>query len=353
MRKIAILLIALLLMTTPALAEGSNFSLSGILEPAKTETIIAPFSGRIERTNYEAGDFAAASDVLFELATTKVYAPCDGTVAGLRIAEGDSLTDVGKIYEAPFYIEPTSKYIISATTSGAYDNNENRYIHVGEYVYLTSSNNSNRTGEGIITSVDGTDYTVEVLSSTIRLAENCRISRDPDSDESKGRIGSGKTKRNNPVAVTAEGSVLKLYVAEGSTVKTGDVLMEVVTGDLRGAALDGNRVLTDADIVVQSVTTAVGDSVQQGQPLATVYPVGTLVAVVQVDESDLAGIGVGDNMTVELDSSSGAISYKGTVEKISLIANSEASGTAYDVTISFKNDDFVRQGMSVTVRTGS
>lgn len=352
MRKIVILLIALSLMITPALAEG-NLTLSGTLEPAKTETITAPFSGRIERANLKAGDFAAASDVLFEFSTTKVYAPCDGTVASLRIVEGDSLADVGKIYQAPLYIEPTSEYVISATTSGAYDKNDNRYIHIGERVYLTSTNNSKRTGEGIITSVDGTDYTVEVLESTIRLAENCRISRDPDSDESKGRIGSGKTKRNNPVAVTAEGSVLKLYVTEGSAVKKGDVLMEVVTGDLRGAALFGNGVSAEADIVMQSVIAAVGDSVQQGQPLATVFPVGTLVAVVQVDESDLAGIEVGDNMMVELDGSSGTISYKGTVEKISLIANLEANGIAYDVTISFKNDDFVRQGMSVTVRKGS
>jgi len=352
MRKIAILLITLSLLITPALAEGT-LALSGTLEPAKMETITAPFSGRIERVNHEAGDYATASDVLLELSTTKVYAPCDGTVAGLRIVEGDNLADVGKIYEAPFYIEPTSKYIISATTSGAYDNNDNRYIHVGEYVYLTSSNNSNRTSEGIITSVDGTDYTVEVLSGTIRLGENCRISRDPDSDESKGRIGSGKTKRNNPIAVAAEGSVLKLYVAEGSTVKKGDVLMEVVTGDLRGTALSGNRVSADTNIVVQSVTAAVGDSVQQGQPLATVFTVGTLVAVVQVDESDLAGIEVGDPMTVELDNSSGAISYKGTVEKISLTTNTKVSGTAYDVTVSFKNDDFVRQGMQVTVRKGN
>jgi multidrug resistance efflux pump len=349
MRKAALILLVLSLFITPALAEG-DLSLSGQLEPARTDVITAPFSGTVVSAPLSAGDFAAATDALFELTTTKVYAPCDGTVAGLRAQEGDSLSDLALMYQAPLYIEPDSAYVISASTSGAYDDNDNRYIHVGEHVYLTSTNNSSRTGEGIITSVTGTAYTVEVQSGTIRLAETCRISRDPDSDEAEGRIGSGKTERNNPVPVTADGSVLRVCVSEGDSVRKGDLIMETVPGDLRNKALTGSHVTAGADVVVQSVSASVGDVVQQGQALAVVFPVGTLVALVQVDESDLVNLEIGDDVTIELDGTSGAVTYPGVVETISRTANPEAVGAAYDVTISFENDDFVRQGMSVTVR---
>ncbi|NLG24103.1 MAG: HlyD family efflux transporter periplasmic adaptor subunit [Clostridiales bacterium] len=336
-------------LAAPAGAEG-ELSLTGTLQPDRILAITAPFSATVIAARADAGDLVRAGEILFELETTKVYAPCDGTVAGLRAAEGDRLADVAAVYPAPLYIEPTSRHVINASTSGAYDKDANRYIHVGETVYLTSTASSSRSGEGIVTSVDGADYTVEVQSGSLRLNENCRISRNPDSDESKDRIGSGKTRRNNPVAVVAEGSVLKLHVAEGDQVKKGDLLMEVAQGDLPGGA--GGWVTTDQDCVVQSVSAGVGDAVQRGQALATVFPVGTLVAAVPIDESDLPAIAVGDNVTIELDATADGAGYRGTVRSIAYAADAGAASPTYRAIIEFENDGFVRQGMGVTVRKG-
>ena len=218
-RALAGLTAALMMTGSMALAEGNSIEMTGTLQPDRIEVITAPMTGSVIECEAEEGELAAAGEALMVIDTVKVYAPCDGTVAGLRAEEGDRLSAVQAIYGAAMYVEPESEYVISANTTNAYDSNDTRMIHVGETVYLTSVNNSDRTGVGLITSVSGENYTVEVLESNIRLNETCRISRDEDKDETKARIGQGKTQRNNPVAIAADGSVVKLHVQEGDEVK--------------------------------------------------------------------------------------------------------------------------------------
>ncbi len=346
-RKIMCVLLLVMLLVPAASAE-ETLSMSGSLQPADTWLITAPMSGSILSCNAETGDLIEAGSELLVIDTVRIYAPCDGAVAGLRAKEGDSLSAINAFYGAAMYIEPSSEYIIQATTTNAYDSNDNRMIHVGEKVYLTSVNNSSRTGEGIVTYVDGESYMVEVTDSNIRLNETCRISRDDDSSAEKGRIGQGKTKRNNPVAVTAEGSIVKLHVSEGNKVKAGDLLMEIAPDRLDGKT---ESVLTAPQkAVVLSVLTAEGSAVQKGQGVARVF--SQLQAVVQISEDDLMNIRVGDIVNVMLDIAPEEYKYRGTVEKISYVpVESVLGGVMYDVTVSFGNDDFVRMGMSVTVET--
>lgn len=353
MRTIAIWMISLVLVMAcmgAALAEGS-LSLTGTLEASQTVAITAPFDATVLESNIKEGDVLAPGDAMFEMSTTKVYAPCAGTVAGVWAAEGDNLEDVAAVYDALLYIEPASPYIISASTARAYNTTENKYVHVGEPVYLTSTSSKSRTGTGVLTSVDGSSYTVEVLTGNLHINETCYISRDEDSSKEKGRIGSGKTARNNPVAVEAEGSLLKLYVKDGDTVEKGDLLMEVTNGSLKGKSLSGSTLSAGEAWVVLGVNVSVGDGVTEGQTLATVFPDGSLDAVVQVEEADLGSIQAGDAVTVALDGFSEKKEYAGKVQSISSVANGEANGVAYDVAVTFANDGLVRQGMSVTVTT--
>jgi len=66
---------------------------------------------------------------------------------------------------------------------------------------------------------------------------------------------------------------------------------------------------------------------------------------------DLLGMEAGDQVTVTLDVDPDEYSYKGTIESISYVPTESATGLMYEVTVSFKNDEFVRMGMSVTVET--
>ncbi len=329
-------------------AMAQSISMSGSLQPADVEIITAPLSGSVLECEAQTGDRLETGDALIVIDTVRIYAPCDGVVAGLRAKEGDSLSWINAFYGAAMYVEPMSEYIIQGSTTNAYDSNDNRMIHVGETVYLTSVNNSSRTGEGIITYVDGENYTVEVIDSNIRLNETCRISRDDDSSAEKGRIGQGKTKRNNPVAITADGSVVKLHVSEGDEVKMGDLLMEIAPDQLGGKT---ESTLTAAqEYVVLSMLVSEGGAVQKGQPVAQVF--GELEAVVQISEDDLLKVEVGDVVNVFLDIDPDEYKYKGTVEKISYVPSQSAMGAVmYDVTIRFENDEVVRMGMSVTVET--
>lgn len=333
-----------------ALAEEER-SFSGALAPRDITTLTAPYTGRVLTVSGHVGELIAKGSELFTLDTTKVYAPCDGTVAGLFAAVGDSLADIGRLYAAPLSIEPSAQYIINGSASGAYNANENKYVHVGESVHLYCSSSDERDGTGVVTSVSGSAYTVEVRAGSLRLSDNCYISRGAERDESKQRIGSGRVQRNLPVAVTAEGSVLALHVAEGATVKKGELLMETVTGDLRGGVTDA-RVLATADCVLLSVDASVGTSVQQGQALCTAYAVGALEAVVTVDESDLSAIAIGNAARIELDGAPDREALTGTVRAIAYTPDTNGSGVAYNVYVSFENDAFVRQGMSVTVVIG-
>lgn len=331
-----------------AFAEEKSVSMSGTIEPECVQMISAPTSGSIVECA-ETGDRVKAGDTLAVIDTVRVYAPCDGIARGIRAEEGDDLSAVSTAYGGVMYIEPTSRYIIQATTQNAYDANENRMIHVGETVYLTSVNNSERTGVGVVTSVTGENYTVEVTESNIRLNETCRVSRDEDSTETKSRIGQGKTQRNNPVAVTADGSLVKLHVQEGEAVNQGDLLMEIVPDALEADA--SNELKADQDLIVLSQISGKGSAVQKKQTILQVFPVGTLQAVVQVYEEDLDSIQEGDPVQVKLDVDSERYVYEGTIEKISYVPSESSGGVAYDVTVSFENDDFVRMGMSVTVET--
>lgn len=348
-RVLAMLAAAMLLLSGAALAAGNEISMSGTLQPAKIEVITAPMTGSVIECAAEAGDFLKAGDAMLTIDTVRVYAPCDGTVAGLRVEEGDSLSMVQAIYGAAMYVEPKSEYVISASTANAYDSNDNRMIHVGETVYLTSVNNSSRTGVGLITSVAGENYTVEVVENNIRLNETCRVSRDEDDDETEARIGQGKTQRNNPVAIQAEGSVVKLHVREGDEVKKGDLLMELAPDMQIQEAV--SAVKAEKDCIVLNVTAGEGGAVQKGQPIMQVFEAGRLCAVVQASEDDLLGLEVGGEVIVTLDIDPEEYVYEGVIEEISYVPVETLTGAAYEVTVSFENDKFVRMGMSVTVET--
>lgn len=325
-----------------------ELTLSGSLLPSNEVTVTAPFGGAVLSCGLRAGDMVSAGDALFELDTKKVYAPADGVIAAVLVAEGQGLADT--VYAAPIWLEPASPYIINATVSGANNATETKYIHAGERVHVLATGSDERSGNGIVTSVSGTSYTVEVLDGNLRIGESCNISRSDDPDDTKLRIGSGRTTRNDPIAIAADGSVLKLHVKQGDTVKKGALLMETVSGDIMNKSLSDSVKRAEADCVITSVSASVGMTAQQGQPMLVMYESGTLEAVVRVDEDDLIRIAAGDKVVVEPDCASGEKLYDGVVRAISYVSAADEKGVAYKAYVTFENDGFVRQGMSVTVR---
>ena len=131
---------ALLLCMTLAAACALGATANASIVTPDTVKVTAPFAGTLLPIDLSSGDEVAAGDVLMALDTTPVYAASAGSVAAVFAAEGDDAQGVAARYGALAVIEPDDALYIAADTRQAYDEDENRYVHAGETVYLKYNN---------------------------------------------------------------------------------------------------------------------------------------------------------------------------------------------------------------------
>lgn len=339
----AVLVAALAL---PVCAAAENMKIDGTIEAVKTQTITAPHSGMTGDFAVRAGDVLEEGETLFTLSADKIYADFDGTITGVFAQAGDSAASVQDRYGALCYMERDTLYTADCTTSGAASENEYKIVHVGEKVYIRSDSNAKRTGEAIVTSVDGKKYTLEVTSyEDIRINEDVNVYRD-NRYYSANRIGEGTVHRVDPVGVTAEGYVRAVHVKDGQKVSRGDLLFEIVPDALDGLRGSDGSVTMPADGVVLSVLAESGAQIAKDQPMATYCEKKDMQLVCPVDEEDLAAIEMGMSVQVTLDAYRDE-TMTGTVVKIAG-ASTGGSSASFDVTIQLPESERVRVGMNAT-----
>lgn len=335
----------LLLVTLCCSTALADTSFTGELVPGEELYVTAPFAATVEDVTVQVGENIVQGDIITKLHTTKIYAPIDGTVQGIFADVGDHAETVEMQYGGLLYIEPAAEYILAATTDHAYDDNENRLIHIGETVHLRRNSESNRrTGEAVVTAVNDTEFSLEITAGDLYLKDSCSIYRKPDFTY-ESRLGKGVVKRNNPVAVTGNGMVLNLHVEEGQSVKKGDLLLEMASdvAERKSASIDAA-----VSGVVAAIYVVPGDIVNEGQAIAILYPENTLEASILVSEYELAKFRVGDVVALTLDGEP-AHSYSATVRHISGIPDAGAKETSYEVLLSVENEGLMRAGMSITI----
>ncbi|MGN1006984.1 MAG: HlyD family efflux transporter periplasmic adaptor subunit [Aristaeellaceae bacterium] len=352
--------LACALLTPAALAETISFT--GTVAAKSTSEIYAPIGGTVESVSVVAGQQVRAGDVLATLATTKVYAEEGGVITGLFAQIGDSAETVAERYGAVMYIEGESVYTISASTDNAYNTTANKFVHVGEEVLLSCYSDGSHSGTGVITAIEGTDYTVEVISGEFLIGETVNVYRG-DTATSTARIGRGALNRKNPTAVTASGSIVSLAVQDGDTVQRGDLLFETLEGSFDGLYMSGTDILASADGVLAQVNLTQGNRLEKGSVAAVLYPEGAMQIQAQISEANLGFVQVGDPVEIELNWNSDAeVRYTGTIAMISAIADSSSgSGSGdgmessdevtYTVYVDFTPDANTRYGMSAIVST--
>ena len=348
--------LACALLTPCALAETISFT--GTVAAKSTSEVYAPIGGTVESVHAVAGQQVRAGDVLATLATTKVYAPEDGVVTGLFAQAGDSAETVAQRYGAVLYIEGASVYTISASTENAYNTTENKFVHVGENVYLSCYSDGSHTGTGVITAIEGTGYTVEVTSGEFLIGETVNVYRG-ESATTAARIGRGTLGRRNPTAVSASGSIVSIAVQDGDSVQKGDLLFETLEGSFDGYYMSGSQILATADGVVAQIGLSQGGRLEKGSVAAVLYPEGAMQIQAQIAEANLGLIHVGDPVEIELNWNSDAeVRYNGVVSMISAIADSssgasmeDAGDVTYTVYIDFTPDADTRYGMTAVVST--
>ena len=351
--------LACALLTPCALAETISFT--GTVSAKATSEVYAPIGGTVESVNAVAGQQVRAGDVLATLATTKVYAPEDGVITGLFAQPGDSADSVSQRYGAVLYIEGASVYTISASTDNAYNTTENKFVHVGENVYLSCYSDGSHSGTGVITAIEGTSYTVEVTSGAFLIGETVSVYRG-ESATTAERIGRGTLGRINPTAVSASGSIVSLAVQNGDAVQKGDLLFETLEGSFDGYYMSGSEIRATADGVVSQVSLTQGGRLEKGSVAAVLYPEGAMQIQAQIAEANLGLIHVGDPVEIELNWNSDAeVRYSGVISMISAIADSSSGNSGegmdssesvtYTVYIDFTPDADTRYGMTAVVST--
>ena len=345
-----------LLLSPAALADSITFT--GTVAASETHEVYAPIGGKVLTVSGDVGDRVSADTVLVALSTTKVYAEEDGTVTGVFGQPGDSAETVSNLYGSVVSIEGESVYSIAASTANAYNTTATKFVHVGENVYLSCYSDGSHTGAGVITAIEGTDYTVRVTSGEFLVGETVNVYRG-DSAVSTKRIGRGTLNRTSPTAVTGSGSIVSIAVSAGDTVRRGDLLFETLDGSFDGLYMSGSAITAGINGTISQLNAQQGGTIQKDEVVAVLYPEGAMRIEASVDEANLSAIHVGDPVSIELIwNQDEEVSYPGTVTGISAIADSNEaqngeteSAVTYTVYIDFTPDENTRYGMSAVVTT--
>lgn len=334
MKKLLSLLLCLTIFAAlPAMADTDLTSSSianGVVSAVNWYDVTAPFSGTLLGFDLAAGDAVTAGDTLFTMMTTTLYAPENGTVQAVFAKPGDSADALMVRYGGLITIEPEQQQRIQCTTAGAYNNEENRTIHVGEIVYFESKKTGNEEGWGQVIMVSGDSYVVDILSGEFELKEALTIYRS-DNYAAKENIGKGTVVRRDPVAVAGVGRVADVLVMEGETVRAGDPLLTIVSAD----AAPGTSPAVTAEFsgVAAMVSVMPGQQVWKGQQLARIYRTDALEIVAEVDEIDLRSIKVGDVIPCTLDMNESVV-FSGVVTEISALGVTRQNAAYYTVHLS-------------------
>lgn len=366
--KLSAVLISLVLCVLVPGMTLAETTFDGTVVSSETIGVTAPFGGTVSSSRLRAGDSINVGDVIATVQTTKVYAPTAGVITGVFGQPGDAVEDVVSRIGAVLYILPASKYSITADIQYAYNNSDNKYVHIGETVYIYSYSASyDHSAVGTITAASGTTYTVETTEGELLMGETVSIFRESDY-ASSSRIGRGTVSRTAEVSVPAssgtssgstssgsagssssENSILYMYVQDGDTVERGQLLYETVTGMLDGLYATSNEIVSEESGVVASVSVTTGASISKGDTLITLYPRDRMQIELEIDEYDLGDLKEGDqlNLSFNYDDTEDTACV-GTVAMISHVSDStDTSDVTYKVYVDFTPNDDVRLGMTV------
>lgn len=355
MKKTSMLALAAAVLMLPFGAQAENI-FAGEVTAGQTHVIAAPYGGLVEDVQVRAGDVIQIGDAIATLETTKVYASVEGTVSGVFAKPGDSADGVKERYGALVYIEPVNRFTVDCSTDKAYNSSENRYIHIGETVYLKCTKDGSHQGRGVVTALgenSDSQFTVEVTGGEFYMDEKVSIFRD-ENYAATSCIGRGTVGRTKTVAVTGEGSVLNMLVKPGDTVERGEALFETVSGVLDGLYAPDKQVVSDISGIVASVEVSNGTSVEKNAKLITVYPLDSMQICILVDEADLATVQVGAEAQIVFSwNADSGKTLQGKVSAISYLNEKQegASGKSaqYAAYVDFTPDETVRVGMTAVV----
>ena len=332
------LVVMLTLCASCALGATAN---AAIVAP-DTVKITAPFAGTLLPFDLSAGDEIAKDAPLFAIDTTPVYAPISGTVCAVFADVNDDAAGLVSHYGAVAAIEPEYPLYIDADTDNAHDNDDNHYLHAGETLYLKCGSEK---GTGVVTSVHGEDYIVEIRSGNFDLDDLVTCYRE-SAMPYDSKTGDGRVKRFDDVSVAASGRIAAVHVQQGAVVSAGDLLFETV--DAQSAPGASPAIAAPISGAIMQLAVASGAQVYRGQLLCEIADLSKLELSAEIDELDLNTIRTGDTLTYTLDAY-GSETFTGTVTQIRPVGTKKQNATYFDVRVTLPQGKTLLPGMNATI----
>ena len=182
-------------------------------------------------------------------------------------------------------------------------------------------------------------------------------------------LGNGTARINMPFlyATTAKGRIAKVYPIINSKLSRGSSLFYLTQVPVADdydtlvqqrddifqklkelkALLASGSIVSPIGGIVSSVTAASINEAAANTALATLYAGDAMQMVVNVDELDIIGVQVGQEVTIEMDAITDK-TYDATVSYISQIGSSSNGVTTYSVTLDVQGDGQLKIGMNGT-----
>lgn len=345
MKRVLLLLLSLCLMCAVATAEETTplATANATVISSVTTQITAPYAGTLLTFDLAQGDRVSAGETLMSLDTQKIYASQSGTLQAVFAAPGDDAEGIQQRYGALAVMEPENALYISATTRDAYNDDEMRYLHAGETLYLKLNDTK---GTGRVTSVRDSGYVVEILTGAFEVGDTVQCFRDED-HSAKKKVGSGTVCRYPDIQLTGAGRVLAVHKQAGDQVQAGELIMELTPSACPPTVTSGD-VISPVDGAVSALYTTAGAQVYQGQLLCEIQDLTQLELSAQVDEVYLSRVKVGDTLTFTLDAYAGQ-EYSGQVTEILPLGVEMQNATYYEVRLTISNAQDLLPGMSGTL----
>ncbi len=349
MKKAVFVLLCAVLLTSlisvPACAETdlSAYSISnGTVQASRFEDVTAPCSGVLLPFDLSTGDAAEAGTVLFEMMTTRVTAPEDGVVRQVFVEPGDSADAAMATYGALMAIEPARLERMHATYRTAPTDDEDcLHVHVGQPLWFRYDG---VYGTGAVIATNGRSYEVEIITGEYDIDEALSLYKD-ESYDYHNRVGEGIVYKRDDLSVTGSGVAAAVSVRPGDFVSKGETLLTLLPADADVGA--SPAVKAEASGVLSAVPVVSGQQVWKGQLLARISRTDSLEIVADVDEMDLNGLRVGDQVPVTLDTNEAEI-LTATVTEISGLGVTRQNAAYYSVHLTVDRDGLML-GQSASV----
>lgn len=365
---------------------------SGTLKPANSYTVMTLVEGDILSSNFEEGDKVEKDTVLYKIDSSDtakniekvqislnqakrnydnvlkmqyVESPINGRIHHLNVNLNDDISQ-GEVI-AVIRDSDTMTLEIPFLSDDA------KTFSLGQEAIVTLDNTF-ETVLGTITKISGTDTVglgnMITRNVTIDVKNAGGISNSQAATASVGNIycaGSGtfKYKSEENVISTIAGTVIELNFKEGDKISKNDRILKLGGDSLENQIQNSKDSLRNAELSMEmtedqldnyTITSPIngtivdkkykiGDTVEAGKQLCTIYDLDYLEMVLNVDELDISDISVGQPVKITADAIQD-VEYEGIVTKVSVAGITTGGTTSYPVTIRIDKTDKLLPGMN-------